>query len=373
MGVQVMERGFHMIIIAFISMFVVALLGLAYLLNRFHRFAWVRKIGEERKKLSWLLAALPVLVIIIFFYMKTVATTLFVLHLIAFWFLCDLVNLVIRKIRGRDFRRYYAGACAIVITVAYLAVGWYNCHHVYQTKYQVKTEKSIGEKGLRVVQISDSHVGATFDGEGFAKYMEEVQGTSPDVVVITGDYVDDDTTRADLIASCRALGNLKTTYGVYYVFGNHDKGYFDQRDFSEADLRRELDKNQVKILEDENVLVDDRFYIIGRQDASSPERASMASLVAGLDTSKYMIVLDHQPNTFEEQANSGVDLVMAGHTHGGQVFPIGITGVLSGQYDRAYGIEKRKDTTFVVSSGISDWAIPFKTATFSEYVVIDIR
>lgn len=362
-----------MIIIAFISMFVVALLGLAYLLNRFHRFAWVRKIGEERKKLSWLLAALPVLVIIIFFYVKTVVTTLFVLHLMAFWFLCDLVNLVIRKIRGRDFRRYYAGACAIVITVAYLAVGWYNCHHVYQTKYQVKTEKSIGEKGLRVVQVSDSHVGATFDGEGFAEYMEEVQGTSPDVVVITGDYVDDDTTRADLIASCRALGNLKTTYGVYYVFGNHDKGYFDQRDFSEADLRRELDKNQVKILEDENVLVDDRFYIIGRQDASSPERASMASLVAGLDTSKYMIVLDHQPNTFEEQANSGVDLVMAGHTHGGQVFPIGITGVLSGQYDRAYGIEKRKDTTFVVSSGISDWAIPFKTATFSEYVVIDIR
>ena len=54
------------------------------------------------------------------------------------------------------------------------------------------------------------------------------------------------------------------------------------------------------------------------------------------------------------------------------MFPIGITGVLSGQYDRAYGMEKRKDTTFVVSSGISDWAIPFKTAAFSEYVVIDI-
>ncbi len=361
-----------MIIIAFILLLVIALLGLVYLLNRFHRFEWIRKIGEERKKLSWLLAALPVFVIILFFYIKTASTTLFVLHLMAFWFLCDLANLVIRRIRGKDFKRYYAGACAIVITVAYLTVGWYNCHHVYQTEYGVKTEKAMGGRGLRVVQISDSHVGATFDGEGFAEYMKEVQETDPDVVVITGDYVDDDTTREDLVASCGALGNLKTTYGVYYVFGNHDKGYFDQRDFSEADLRRELEKNQVKILEDENVLLDDRFYIIGRQDASSAERADMASLVEGLDTSKYKIVLDHQPNAFDEQAESGVDLVLTGHTHGGQMFPIGITGVLSGQYDRAYGMEKRKDTTFVVSSGISDWAIPFKTAAFSEYVVIDI-
>ncbi len=366
------EMEIGMIIIAFISVFVIALLGLVYLLNRFHRFEWIRMMGEERKKLSWLLAAIPVLVIIIFFFVKTVSTTLFVLHLMAFWLICDLACLAIRKIRGKDFRRYYAGGCAIIITVAYLAVGWYNCHHVYETKYRVKTEKSIGEKGLRVVQISDSHVGATFDGEGFGEHMKEVQKTNSDVVVITGDYVDDDTTRADMVASCRALGDLKTTYGVYYVFGNHDKGYFDQRDFKEADLRRELEENQVKILEDENVLVDDRFYLIGRQDASSKERASMADLVKGLDSTKYMIVLDHQPNAFEEQADSGVDLVLTGHTHGGQIFPIGITGVLSGQYDRAYGMEKRKDTTFVVNSGISDWAIPFKTAAFSEYVVIDV-
>ncbi len=361
-----------MIIIAFISLFVIALLGLVYLLNRFHRFEWIRKIGERRKTLSWLLAACPVLAIILFFYFKTVSTTLFVLHLMVFWLICDLVSLVIRRIRGEDFKRYYAGGCAIAITVAYLAVGWYNCHHVYRTEYQVKTGKSIGEKGLRVVQISDSHVGATFDGEGFAEHMREVQKTNPDVVVITGDYVDDDTTEADMIASCRALGNLKTTYGVYYVFGNHDEGYFDQREFHTEDLRRELEKNQVKILEDESVLVDDRFYIIGRQDASSVERANMASLIEGLDASKYMIVLDHQPNAFDEQADSGVDLVLTGHTHGGQMFPIGITGVLSGQYDRAYGMEKRKDTSFVVNSGISDWAIPFKTAAFSEYVVIDV-
>lgn len=362
-----------MIIIAFISMFVVAVLGLVYLVNRFHRFECVRRVGEKRKKLSWLLAALPVLIIALVFYLQTVSTTVFILHLMVFWLLCDVVGMIIKRIRKRDFKRYYAGACAIFITVAYLAVGWYYAHHVYQTEYQIKTEKSLGEQGLRIVQISDSHVGATFDGEGFAGYMEDVQKTNPDVVVITGDFVDDDTVREDMITSCRALGKLKTTYGVYFVFGNHDKGYFDNRDFTEEQLRQELGKNQVKILEDESVLIDDRFYIIGRQDRSEADREDMKTLTNELDSSKYMIVLDHQPHDFENQKKTGVDLVLCGHTHGGQMFPIGITGELSGENDKTYGLEKREETTFIVSSGISDWAIPFKTAAIAEYVVIDIK
>lgn len=362
-----------MIIIAFISMFVVAVFGLVYLVNRFHRFECVRRIGEKRKKLSWLLAALPVLIIALVFYFQTVSTTVFVLHLMVFWLLCDVISLLIKRIRKRDFKRYYAGACAILITVAYLTVGWYYAHHVYQTEYEITTEKSLGQETLRVVQISDSHLGATFDGEGFAKYMRDVQNTNPDVVVVTGDFVDDDTVKTDMIASCQALGELKTTYGVYFVFGNHDKGYFNHRDFTEQELRQELEINQVKILEDESVFIDDRFYIIGRQDRSVGERADMKTLTKGLDSSKYMIVLDHQPHDFENQKKTGVDLVLCGHTHGGQMFPIGITGELSGENDKTYGLEKREETTFIVSSGISDWAIPFKTAAIAEYVVIDIK
>ena len=249
-----------MIIIAFISLFVIALLGLVYLLNRFHHFAFIEGVAEERKVLSWFLAALPVAVIAIFFYFKTVSTTIFVLHLMVFWILCDLVSLLVRKIRRQDFKRYYAGGCAIIITIIYLAVGWYNCHHVYQTAYKVETEKNIGGKGLRVVQISDSHIGSTFDGKGFGEYVKEIQRTNPDVVVVTGDFVDDDSLKTDMAASCRALGELKTTYGVYFVFGNHDKGYFNQRDFTEQDLRQEMEENQIKIVEDESLLIDDRFY-----------------------------------------------------------------------------------------------------------------
>ena len=92
-----------------------------------------------------------------------------------------------------------------------------------------------------------------------------------------------------------------------------------------------------------------------------------------LDPSCYNILLDHQPHDFNNEAEAGFDLVLCGHTHGGQMFPVGITGELSGANDKTYGLEQRKDTVFIVNSGISDWAFKFKTATRSEFGVIDIQ
>ena len=139
----------------------------------------------------------------------------------------------------------------------------------------------------------------------------------------------------------------------------------------------ELEKNQVKVLQDETILLDGRFYLIGRQDRSEEQRgsgrASMEELTAGLDSEKYSIVLDHQPHDYEAQEASGVDLVLSGHTHGGQFFPINPMGEWMGVDDKRYGYEKRGNTGFIVTSGISDWAIQFKTGCKSEYVVVDIQ
>ena len=136
------------------------------------------------------------------------------------------------------------------------------------------------------------------------------------------------------------------------------------------------------MLQDENVLIDNRFYIIGRQDRSEEMevgrgngRASMAELTNDLDPEKFSIVIDHQPADYASQAEAGVDLVLSGHTHGGQLFPLmnieNLTGMTSD--DRVYGYEKRDNTNFIVTSGISDWAIKFKTRCRSEYVVADIK
>ena len=86
-----------------------------------------------------------------------------------------------------------------------------------------------------------------------------------------------------------------------------------------------------------------------------------------------MIVIDHQPTDYANQALAEVDLVLSGHTHGGQLFPFNQVGKWIGANDRIYGHEKRNKTDFIVTSGISDWAIKFKTGTKSEYVVINIK
>ena len=120
-------------------------------------------------------------------------------------------------------------------------------------------------------------------------------------------------------------------------------------------------------------MVNDSFYIIGRKDKSESGRLSASELTKDLDPGKYKIMLDHQPNDYEGEADSGVDLVLSGHTHGGQMLPVNRAGEWIKANDRTYGYEKRKDTEFIVSSGISSWAIKFKTGTKSEYVVINIQ
>lgn len=359
--------------ILFGLLLLLVVLGMIYLIRSFHGFSFIDKIGEKSKKISWLVACLPLVVIVIMMMVNGFSTIVCTLHLILFWGLCDLIALVVRRFSKKKLSRNLVGTTAILITVIYLCIGWYFAHHVYETSYSFETAKELGQDKLRVVQIADSHLGVTLDGEEFAAEMEKVQKTNPDVVVITGDFVDDDSNKADMVRACKALGELETTYGVYFSFGNHDKGYFEgSRDFSEQDLREELEKNGVIILEDQTVLVNNSFYIIGREDRSEQERKYMEELMQNLDTSKYMIVLDHQPNDYANEAAAGVDLVLSGHTHGGHIFPAGYIGVLMGANDRAYGTEHRDNTDFVVTSGISGWAIPFKTGTISEYVVIDI-
>ena len=86
-----------------------------------------------------------------------------------------------------------------------------------------------------------------------------------------------------------------------------------------------------------------------------------------------MIVIDHQPADYDNQTKTEVDLVLSGHTHGGQLFPFNRVGKWIGANDLIYGYEKRAKTDFIVTSGISDWAIKFKTGCRSEYVVIDVK
>jgi len=346
--------------------------GTLYIMFHARRISFVKRIYEKNKLLGMLVSAFPIALCLPFWLVGGVAVIVAILHLIAIWMLCDLAGFIIRKLRHRERReRYITGYIAIVLTAAVLGYGWFMAHHVFETDYQIKTAKALGQDRLRIVMLADLHLGITLDGEEFAEQVRRIQETSPDMVVICGDFVDDESTLADLKTACEALGTLKTKYGVYYCYGNHDRGYYDNRDFKAAELVSCLKDNNVKILQDSYEDLGS-IVIIGREDKGHKDRKSASELTKDIDKSKYLIMLDHQPNDYDAEAASGVDLVLSGHTHGGHVFPAGPIGMLMGANDRVYGKEVRGDTTFIVTSGISGWAIPFKTATLSEFVVIDI-
>lgn len=352
------------------------LLLLSYLITRLYHFQWMQKLTHHKKWISVFIGIVAVIVlgVIMSITVDGINMVICFMHLGGMWLVCDGISYVVQKVRKKPFKRYYAGLFAITGTLLLLGIGWYYAHQVYETDYQITTEKDLAGEPIRIVQITDSHVGSTFHATKFEEYLQEIQTLTPDVLVITGDYVDDDTTKDDMKKSCEALGRIQAKYGVYYVFGNHDKGYSKEclRGYTGDDLKAELEKNHVTVLEDEAVLIDQRFYMIGRQDAGVLERASMSQLVEGLDTSKYMVVLDHQPTDYDAQKEAGVDLVLSGHTHGGQLFPATYVGEWTGVNCYTYGIKRMGNTDFIVSSGIGDWTIQFKTGCISEYVVIDI-
>ena len=355
--------------ILLLIIFIVLILLIYYLSNSF-KTLYAGNI--KNKYLSFILSILPMLIIfIIFGYMNTI---IILFHMFIFILFSKLIFLLIKKITNKKINEKIIIIIGLVISIIYLGIAYYLDHHVFETTYNVTTNKDIGVDNFRILQISDSHVGTTFDGDGFNDLVTRMNNIKDiDIVVITGDFVDDDTSKEDMIKSCEALSRFNTKYGVYYIYGNHDKGYYYGREFSASDLANELFKNNVVILEDEYQLITDNIYLIGRQDAYVSNRANIKDVVKNLDKNKYMIVLDHEPNDYQNESESEVDLVLNGHTHGGQLFPLGYVGLLLGQNDMFKGTKKINNTTFIINSGISDWAMDFKTGTKSEYTIINIK
>ena len=302
-------------------------------------------------------------------------TIVVAVHVAVFMLLGDLIGLIIRKGFGSSVSPRIVDLCAISACLVYLIIGWILMHGMWETDYSVSTDKNIGQ--LRIAQIADSHIGAGFNGEGFAKRLAKIQETDPDILVITGDFVDDDSMKQDMLDACEALSNFKTKYGVYYCLGNHDMGYYDSshRGYTGDELIAELEKAGVVVLGDEAVLVDDRFYVIGRLDADygRASRLDTSELIKDLDKNKYMIVLDHQPTDYDGEAAAGVDLVLSGHTHGGQLWPLEYIQPIVSENNNVRGYERRGSTDFIVTDGISDWAVKFKTGCKSEFNIIDIN
>lgn len=265
------------------------------------------------------------------------------------------------------------GLLAIIITGGIFAYGHYNMHSLVKTSYAYESDKI---DSLRILQISDLHMSRSITIDELKEYVKRMSDDKPDIVFLTGDIFEELTTKEVMEETCELLSTIDNKLGIYFVFGNHDpQPYTNKQYFTMQDIRDNLIKNNIVILEDAVTTVGD-LTIIGRVDGGfSHERISRTSsedLLKNVNTDSYIIILDHRPLDLEINAELGADLQLSGHTHGGQLFPMRpIQNLFSDEL--IYGDRTIGNFHAITSSGISGVGYPIKTGSPSEYVIVDIN
>ena len=269
----------------------------------------------------------------------------------------------------RACRTGFAGLLATALIMGY---GFYNMNHITKKEYHFTTEKPMREEGYRIALITDTHFGGVQDKDVLRKGVDVISGQKPDFVILGGDIVEEGTTAEDLQEVFQLLGGISNQYGVYYVYGNHDKQpYTNTKSYTKKELEEVIADNGIQILKDTFVNINDDIVLAGRGNAwGRAERASSDEVLEGADLNKYVIMADHQPVEVQENAALGVDLQVSGHTHAGQMWPVGVLTELSGNYN--YGNYHVGDCELVVSSGYAGWSYPMRTGKHCEFVMIEI-
>lgn len=263
---------------------------------------------------------------------------------------------------------------------------------------------------MTIAIVADTHLAYNSGLKQVKTIVKYINEMDADLVCMPGDFftnVYDDVREPEkIIAEFR---KIKSKYGVYGCWGNHDVDepilagftFSGKSKHPKHDPRmvKFLKGSNIKILEDEYELVDNKFYVAGRLDAEKPgidkERQPLNKVLEGIDKSKPIIMIDHEPRELGQTSERGVDLDISGHTHDGQFFPLNLTqhfiwpnpyGVQL--YDRKgsaiddskaekgeYGdpqTTKQDTMTSIVTSGAGVYGPNLRIGTSSEVVKLEV-
>ena len=262
------------------------------------------------------------------------------------------------------------GAGAVGLALSGWGV-WSAIRPVEVKRVAVRIKKLPGAlNGLRLVQLSDMHVGLTIGRDFVEDVVRKVNALEPDIVAITGDLIDGSV--EDLGPAVAPLGEIRAKLGTYFVTGNHE--YYSGADPWLAFLR----SIGIKALRNEHVELSmngEAIHLAGVDDWTAHQfgnghGADMERAMEGRDASKPVVLLAHQPIHFDEARAHGVDLQISGHTHGGQIFPFGFLTRLAQPF--VSGLHRRGDSQIYVSSGTGYWGPPMRIAAPAEITLIEI-
>lgn len=250
-----------------------------------------------------------------------------------------------------------ASKVAAIASVAWVVLTVYaiwKAHHVQNTKLRVQSDKL--RKSYRIMHLSDLHAGSR--SKSFIDRMvRQTIAQRPDIVFITGDLLDSSAVDS---AYLKPLSQFRCP--VYLCLGNHER-YVNLTNAITA-----IKANNVKILRNEAEIIDD-LQISGIDDEDNPNQVPNVLPEIMRDNSKYQILLYHRPTGFEYAAQAGIDLMLSGHTHNGQMWPFGI--LVNRQFPYIKGTYKHGKATLFVSQGTGTWGPSMRLGTSSEMTLIE--
>lgn len=282
-----------------------------------------------------------------------------ILYLFMAFLLLDIGRLV-HLVPTTFLKNSWAGTLTVAGAMLIIFIyGNIHYHHKVRQPLTLTTEKTLARK-MKVVMLSDLHLGYHNRRSELAKWVNMINEEKADLILVAGDIIDKNMQPLEEQEMEKEF--LRLNAPVVACLGNHE--YYG----GESNALLFYQKADITLLRDSVVTMGD-LCIIGRDDRSHP-RKTLGELMNGVDRTKYLIVLDHQPFQLEEAEQNGIDFQLSGHTHHGQVWPI--SWITERIYECAFGEWQRGNTRYYVTSGMGIWGGKFRIGTRSEYVVAEI-
>lgn len=243
----------------------------------------------------------------------------------------------------------------LVLTVVLIGGAVLASHHLRVKKVRIASSKLA--RSWRVVQISDVHIGSRQRGF-MARVVNRINRLEPDFVVITGDLLDSSSVEIDALEPLRSLDAP-----TYFSVGNHERY---------ADLDKAIDMlKQLGVMPLQQAMATgEALQFIGIDDAEHPNQVSKHLPSLRPSTRHFSILLYHRPLGFESAAAHGIDLMLSGHTHNGQIFPFNF--VVRRQFSRIQGLYRIGPAHHYVSPGTGTWGPLMRLGSFNEISCFDL-
>lgn len=315
------------------------------------------------------------------------------LYLILYVAVIDLLRWIYSKVFKDKYNEFYARTICtlliIVLTGATSIYGIINAKIVRTTEYEITINKDGGNfKEMTIAMFGDPQFGYNIGEYHLKQAVGIINKNDVDIVCVVGDIFDN---QYSAIKNPDKLINLfnqiKSKYGMYAVLGNHDVeepilcGFTFNDETLENKLasKEMLDfirKSGMVLLYDENVIINDSVNLYGRADQERPNlgnitRKESGELFKDVDTTKPIFVLDHEPREYDELEKAGVDLMMAGHTHDGQLWPTKIaTDII---WENPYGLWVKNAFHAITTSGLGLFGPNMRVGTIAEVCIIHVK